>query len=445
MYKVGSAPWETKQQSFPVGQAPWETGATDTSVKLEPQGLLRSLVPRGVFKIASSIRSIPEIIRADSNAEADLAMQRQYNYGKFGSESPLQNPVESIAAGASIGATAASFGTGVARTVIGKAAQFGALSAVGTAGESTLQGNNASQVAKDTFYAGLTGGFVGGATGVIGNTFKKVVSKAPESIYNNALKVTQRLKQADKSPAKFLADKGIWGSLGTFKKAADEGMEVADKAISSKVAKVSGGATFGEIKKVASENLKKDLGSGLFSDGAIKELIDAVPMERFKTSKILNWKSIDEVRSQLGRLIGDNKWIASNPSEKVKAYQAMYRSMASLLQKTTKTEKEFAQYTKWIQTKKAVDRAIDLADSKIGLGLFDIVSGGVGFASGDNLSDRLKNAASFAVGQRLARSTRVQTGVAQLLKKLSSIQPDKTGRVGKTTVINMINQHFANQ
>lgn len=386
-------------------------------------------------------------------AEQDVITQEGADFGVLGKVKPLSSMKEAVATGLDVGSSIAGGFGGVAKTIGGKALQFGTLSAVGGAGQAIADDKSAEEVAKNAFISGLSGAALGTGVGIIGKIAQKFASKAPEAIYNSSLKVLNKIKSAGKSPSKFLADKGVWGNLGTFKKASEEGMKKADDIITAKVAKVPGGATFGELKNSATSLLQKDLGENLFSPQAVKSLIDDVPVEALKKKGILNWQEINTVRSELGKLIGDNKWIMTNPSEKVKAAQAMYRSMASLIQKVTKTSDDFAQYSKWIQTKKAVDRAIDLADSKFGLGFYDIASGGLGAIAGGvagqgSITDRLKSAAVFGAAglgaERLLNSPAVRTGIAQAIQKLGRLPTDTAGKVSRTAVIELFNQALSN-
>ena len=73
------------------------------------------------------------------------------------------------------------------------------------------------KIAKNAFYGGLTGAVIGGAVGVVGKGLK-LYAKTPEAVFNNTLKVQQKIKLAGKSPSGFLIEKGTWGNLGTFKK-----------------------------------------------------------------------------------------------------------------------------------------------------------------------------------------------------------------------------------
>lgn len=337
-----------------------------------------------------------------------------------------------------------------AASVLGKAAQFGGLSAASGFASSLESGNSLKQAAVDAFQSGLTGVALGGTVGLAGKGITNLVNKAPEALTNNALKITQKIKIAGKSPSKFLLDKGVWGNLGTYYKAAQNGMDETEKIISSKVSKMAGGITYGEIKKIAINNLQSSLGKELFNTKQISQMIDSVPVESLKTKGIINWTQLNNVRGQLGNLIGDSKWAMGNPSEKVKAAQAVYRAMASTLQKYTNTTAEFAEKTKWVQTMSAVKRAINLADSKFGLGLYDILGGitgaTIGGFQGQSTGERITNAIKYGTGaivaERVAQSPALKTAVANLINKVGKLSTDSVGRISKTAVIKLIGELF---
>lgn len=344
----------------------------------------------------------------------------------------------------------ASLAVAPAKTVFGKAAQFGGISGAYGGAESLSQGKDLKQVARDTFTAGLSGAAVGGLIGMAAKGARAFSQNAPHKIYNNALRVLQRIKMAGRSPSKFLVEEGTWGGLGSFKKAATEGIKAESKIIMEKAASTPGGATYGEIKNAAISAIKQKFG-GLYSDAQIAQMIDDVPLEKLKTGGIVNWNTVNEVRSSLGSLIGDTKWLSSNPTEKTQAAQAVYRAMAKLLQKVTKTEQEFSRLSSWIQTNKVVDRAVDMADNKFGFGLYDILSGlggaTYGGLQGQSASDRLKNAAIYGVSavtmERALNSPAIKTALAQIIEKNRNMSPEALNRLLKTEAMRLIGEFTA--
>lgn len=340
-----------------------------------------------------------------------------------------------------------------AATALGSAAkaalQTGALGTAMGAGQALTQDKPPKEIAADAFKTGLAGTVLGGIAGAATKGLSNLVSssKAPEALYNNALKVLQRIKLAGKSPSSFLADEGVWGGLGTFHKAAQDGMAEEGAKIATKAAATPGGLTYAEIRDQAVKELGKEFDS-LYSAPELKAMIERVPIAALRDAKdIVPWAQVDKTRSALGGLIGDNKWLAANPADSVKASQAVYRVIARNLQKATDTTTEFARLSKWVSTNKVVKRAIGLADSKYGLGLYDLLSGtggaiAGGLATPGDIGTRVKNAALGGLGglalERGINSPALKTGLAQLLPKaaaLSTGTAEKVGRAGLTRLL----------
>lgn len=350
--------------------------------------------------------------------------------------------VGDVAAGA---AQIAGLKVPISGSVAKTATQVGGLSAVSGAGKSLSDGNTIKTAAKDAFLSGLTGAAVGGIAGAVSKGVSKITKNAPEALYNNALKVSKRIKTAEKSPANFLKDSGVWGNLGTFKKAATEGIETESAVISEKLKNISGGTTYSDIKKIATEKLSKDL-SGVYSKAEISRFIDKVPLAGLKNSKgIVDWVTVNNVRSQLGGLIGDIRWLQSNPSQNTKAAQAVYGALADTIKKASGTTDEFYRLSQWIRTNKLVDDAIKSADSKFKLGLFDVLGGGLGYVSGDTTEEKIRNAAIGIGIERLATSPAFQTKLAQVLSNIDNLQTDTAGKVSKTVITQLIGELFSGQ
>lgn len=409
---------------------------TTDVIKHSPLGIVAPLgeaVGRSIGAIGESIKthSLDPLLNAGE--------QNNANYGKV--------------VGSAVGSAAlpASLAVGGGATIAANAARFGGMAAVSGGAESLGQGNDLKTAAIDSFKSGLTGAAVGVATKVASNAIQKVASKAPESLYNNSLKVLQKIKTAGKSPSDFLHKEGVWGNLGAFKKAATEGMAAENAVIKQAAANAKGGLRYEEIGGAAIKKLQQDLGD-LYTPQQIRQLVEKVPVARLSSSKgVVPWVDADGIRSSLGTLIGDSKWLTTTPSEQTKAAQAVYGALSDAIKKATGTTENFARYSKWIQTNKIVDRALGLADSKYGYGLYDAISGTggavVGFGSGDSVGERLKNAAIGGVTgvalERGVNSPALKTATAQVLSHLGDLPTDSLGRVSRAAVIDLIGRLMA--
>lgn len=396
--------------------------------------------------LSNVIKSFPgqELGKSIGTAIYGLGQQFQGNTEEAGQAVTdiNQNMGKTLGDVANVVATPASFAVSPGTSIGKNALTYGALGAVQGGGRSLAVGNDLHQAAKDAFKSGLiSGGIAAAATGVT-NAIDKYANKSPEHIYNNALKVQQRIKNAGKSPSKFLSDNNVWGDLGSIKKASTDGIEAESKAIASKIDGVPGGMGYDDVVQSAIDKLKKSGMGDLYSDAQLKSLVEKVPLNKLsgQTEHILEnvpgaslnevmqglvpWKDVNQARSSLGSLIGDRGWLSTAPAENVKAAKAVYGALADAVKEASGTTNEFAKLSNWLNTQKIVDRTIDLADGKYGIGLRDLIGTGVGslagFSQGGSVGDRLKNsliggAAGFGA-ERLATSPSVQTGIAQVLQ-----------------------------
>lgn len=480
-FPVGQAPWETASagapQSFPVGQAPWETNNTPTPTPLptptpSPYGalsnelgnfsvgvaqsegsLLRgvgSLVQGGlrntVGRLASAISGKGFVPSGGSDIydnTTPLGQQAAQLLQPKGTAQTLGNVAGNIGIGA------AGLATGNPETILGSAAQLGGLSAAQTGLQSIGIGNDLKTAAKDAFVSGMTGAIAGAAGKVISNTVQTLAEKAPEAFYNNALKVLNKIKVAGNSPADFLQNEGVWGNLGTFQKAASEGIAAENTAIKQAALGTEGGLTYDDVIQTAAKDLQDKLGD-LYSPQEINQLVQSVPLARLKNAQdIVPWADVDGVRVTLGKYIGNNKWLSQTPSENTQAAEAVYRALSSAEKDATGTTENFARLSQWIRTNKVVGRAVGLADNKYGLGLLDTISGAggaiaSGFGSQGDIGTRLKDAAiGGATGLAIERgvnSPALKTGLGLLLSHLNDLPLDTLGDVGKQTVTQLINE-----
>jgi hypothetical protein len=340
----------------------------------------------------------------------------------------------------------ASMAVAAPATALGGAAQLGGLAAVSSGGESLAQGNGVKKAAVDAFKGGLTGAAIGGAVTGAGNLLSKLAAKTPEHLYNNALKVTQKIKTSGQSPAQFLADNGTWGSLGTFAKASQEGMNGAEAAITEKLAGAPPIKT-STVLQQAVDALKAKVGSQ-YTQKQLEDEVLKLPVAKLFEGETVPAVDANVLRQQVDRMLGDRFFQsgAASPLSK-EALGAVNTALRNTVKASSGTEAEFAQLSKWLRTHKAVQRAIGLADSKYGLGLYDMLSGAggavIGGLGGDgDIGTRLKNAAvggltGLAV-ERGLNSPAVKTGLAQLLKVGAKIPTDTAGKVSKAAVTELI-------
>lgn len=339
-----------------------------------------------------------------------------------------------------------------AATVVGSvlkgATQTGVLAGASGGAKSASEDNTYKQIARDAFESSLTGAVVGGFAGGVSKVLSKFQDRSPEALYNNAMKVSQRIKTANKSPAEFLKDEKVWGGLGSIQRAAQEGQKAESLAIAQKITeRVSQKGDvitkYDDAKIKTVEKLSKSLGD-LYSKTEIEQLVDSVPVAKLRGSiDGLGLEELNSTRSKLGSLLGDSKWLQQNPTNNTKAVQALYGVLSETIKSNTGTAENFARSSKWLETMKITKQAIDKADSKYGIGLYDILSGTggavLGYGSGDSMGEKVKNAVVGGVGglaiERGLNSPAVKTGLAQAIE---NIPVDSAGKISRASVIELI-------
>ena len=328
----------------------------------------------------------------------------------------------------------------IGRTAL-QTAGFSALSGAGDA--ATKAGANIKTIASGAFWSGLTGAVVGGALGAASYGLQKFLDKGPNALYNNALNVSKKIKAAGKSPADFLADEGVWGSLGTMSKTAEQGISDEGDVIAQKVASSDAVSTWDSVKQDAIEQLQKKFGN-LYSGPQLEQLVEGVPVASLKGTPdgTFDMSTLNQTRSQLGRLVGDTKWLQSNPTENTSAAQAVYRAMADQIKENTDTAEEFARQSQWIEAKKAIGNALLLADKKWLPGFYDWTSGAVGSVVGMFGGNPVAGGLTGVAVERAARFPAVLTGVAQAISKLPEATAPVLGQIGRTAAASGIGKIF---
>lgn len=156
----------------------------------EQTGFIKSLV-QGVAKaplrLVSTLRAIPNIIRAKTAQEEELAKTKNYDYGFLGTAKPLQSPIDAAATGLELGSYA--IGGGGAKNVVGSAVKQGLKSSVIKSGISGLKygasggalmsfGQGLQEPNKDNLITDtLLGTAIGGATGLTFGLATPIVAK----------------------------------------------------------------------------------------------------------------------------------------------------------------------------------------------------------------------------------------------------------------------------
>jgi len=184
------------------------------------QGVAQA-VANPFLKIASSFRSIPGQLAANSNAEVDTAKQKAYDYGYFGKVTPLQNAGQALGAGANIGLTVATgAGSSVAKGLgltglkaVGARIGEGALVGAGFQAGSNLA--NSKPISEGLGTAAVLGGAIPGVGQLASKGLNTVLSRATpeaERLINSLIKPLSKDFAYGKNPARGILNEGIVAS-----------------------------------------------------------------------------------------------------------------------------------------------------------------------------------------------------------------------------------------
>lgn len=352
--------------------------------------------------------------------------------------------VQSIA---DVGSLAVGGGSGI----LGKTARFAGLSASSGGGSSLAGGNDIKTALTDAFKAGLTGAAIGATAGLIEKGAKTVTSVVPERLYNNALRVTQKIEMAGKSPSRSLLDSKTYGNLGQIRRIASDNIDDANRIIDERLA---ANPTSIESKKIierVNDVLVKKYGSA-YTPQQLNEIVNSLPAADLFKKPVLTLREANKLRSQIDGILGDRFFFSQgqNPISR-NALGVVANELRGTVQNLSGLQPEFKKLSTYITTKKLTDRAIAIADKKFGLGLIDVISGAggavIGASSGDSIGDRLKGAALGAtgliLGEKIFRSPAMQTKAAVVLDQINKMPTDTAGRISKATITKLLGELFS--
>lgn len=414
------------QNQIPVGSAGQSLGISDPTKTLTnaATGLTNALGLHGaVSNIGQNLAGPLNALDPSKSLDQKIAESKDL---------PPASLSQDLGAGLQIGAATAGF-SAAPTTLLGNAATFGGLGAAQAGGASLASGQNLMTAAQKGFYGGLAGAALGSAGYGLQKGLTAITNKAPEALMNDALNISSKVKAADKSPADFMLNKGIWGSLGSMSRQVQDGMATENASIATKIADASGALDFtSDVQDPALKALTQKYGN-LYSKAELQGLIDNVPVAGLKDVDTIDWATANKTRQQLGQLIGDSKWLQTNPTQSTSAAQAVYRALSSAIKENTGTSEEFSNLSNYIEANKAIGNALMAADKKWVPGFYDWTSGAVGSAIGMFGGSPVTGGLMGVAAQRALRSPLTQAAVAQGINAIPQVG-GVLGRAAATSV-----------
>lgn len=326
---------------------------------------------------------------------------------------------------------------GVAKTV----AQSGIASAALGAGQAMGKGKNPLEVAKESFTQGLTGAATVGAISGLGKVISKTAQGLPEKLYNSALQVNKKMLMQEKSPAKFLIDKGIFGTMGKVINESQKSITALDDVIDKKLATSAKTIDSAAIRKQIVDRLKVNFGKA-YSENQLAEIVNGLPLDALKKGGGINVVEANELRKQLDRVLGESYFMSDKQAPVLKeAIGAATSALRNAVKSASGTAKEFGDLSKFIKARDLALGAAAQADKYWGIGFKDLLIGGIATGGGNLLSG------AAAIGVKKAITSPVaKTGAAVFMDKankvITKLPTDEMGRLNRTAVLNALKEIF---
>jgi len=414
-------------------------GMTSWALKLASTG---ASAARGTYKMGEAgVRRVLGDAKGAQVAVLEAAQPVEFGAGYLGRARPIETTKEAIGVGLQAGLTAGTPMLGPAGTILGKAAQFGALGAGFGTGKALEEEAELLEIAKQAFISGFTGAAVGAVAGVAGKVVKKAAPVIAKRLYNSALKITQKINQKMKSPSEALLEKGIWGSLGHIKRKAMEGITQANTKVNQLLQGAQATLKSQDILDDITNQLNKRFGAQ-YTTKELKEVVNKLPIARLLSKKNITLREVNLLRQQLDRTLGSRFFLSQTQAPVNKEAMGI---ASNVLRNTVKgtlpaARVVFKDFETFLETSKVVDRAMAQAGKRLGFGLYDILAGIGGYQVAGGPVGGLVGVAA----RQVARQPFVKTGFATLINKIGQMSTNTAGKVSKTAILNLIKEFSPN-
>lgn len=432
-------------------------------------GIVQSIAQGVAQPFLRGASSIAGIGTALTGGDVSKINKEGINYGYFGKAQPVgagfdvrnnvsQNikPILSATGtGAEVAATIGGGSVGAAKTIAGKAAQIGGLSAVSGGGASLARGDSRGDVMKNALFAGTIGAVLGGGAGVVGKAGGKIIKNAPRGLYNTAIKTDltdtkNALKFNGKTLGEELIERGVAGSdrklFRTAKLRLNSSEDELQRLLKDSKQLIHREDLDNYLDPLI-ERYRNTPGLGPEIDN-VKEILKELP-ERFSLAQANVYK-----RNIYNALTDTAFRIDPSLSPKREVMKSLAKGLRQEIEDRSSLEvgpdvirninKDLSVYGR------LQDRMIDKIarankNNIIGLGDYATlgVGAGVGAITGGGATI---GALGLQGAKRVLGSTTVKTGTAIGLNKLGKIlekaPTDKAGKISKTTLINILKQDF---
>lgn len=299
------------------------------------------------------------------------------------------------------------------------------------------EGKTIVESAKGSVVPSLLGATFFGVGYGIGKLAGALTKKAPESLYQSALKQSKQdlMKEiTHKAPelSKQLIERGIHGSDNKIYSQAISGLVESEKRIN----KLASG-TVGS-QKISTQTLVEPLdelsrrAQNVFGkDGAV--VVENVKQTMLNKGNEITVKEALQLKRDIYKELSKSSFnVDASLSNQAEALRSVAGSLADTI---AKTSKEIGDLTKsqqmWVRTARAIEGKAGMAKNNI-IGLSDSILGSATIISGDVTS------LVPVIGRRVLETARAKTGAAVLLNKIGKIPTDSLGKISKSAAVNIL-------
>lgn len=325
-------------------------------------------------------------------------------------------------------ATVGTIGIGAGK-ILPTLAKVGTAGAVSGFGEGLEKEKNIKDSLKQAFTSGLASAATFGVLIGAGKIAKQVLQKIPYKIYSSVAKL-------EPESARALLNAKQIGGLGKLKGYVDAEGSRLNNIIQEKINANNGKITSKDFIKSVVAKIQ-DSWQGVSKDKILKA-IKAADIDPFLKNKSVDYLTADNIRRGLGNTIG-NAWRTDNPKFNLSVRDILWKEIVNTIRPATGTTAEFAQYAPLVDASKSIGKIISNQDKKFGLSLYDVIGGGLGYASGGGLPGVIGG----AIARRLVDSSTGKTLMAVSLNELSNlitkIPTDSAGKISRVALINALN------
>lgn len=341
---------------------------------------------------------------------------------------------EAAGSAAKLGLTLGSFGAATPLTLGGKIGLSAGVGAGFGGAEAIERGKGATDIAKSAGFGALAGGALGAAGAGLGAIARNITVKTPRQLVNFALKTPS--KKADKGIAEAFLNRNLGGkSLEsieriTAQEADDVGRQIQGQLTGKKTFVVN--EFLADAKNAINQRTK-----GKISIDMLKQRLSGfVPDHAYLLNKPkINEKELNILRMAIDNNLKEPTFLGKALTNEQKAVKMFSDITRRTVQKVSNTQTLFKKQSEAIRIRDLAREAFKKSETQGRPGLLDISAAGVG-----GLVGGVPGAVAGVATERALRSTTVQGGLAQGLKKLGGLDPilRKLAPAERTIILNLI-------